>query len=210
MPTRLSGLDASFLYLETPTNHMHVGSVLVLDAATAPEGTLSRDRLAAYVERRLHLVPPFRRRLVPVPFRLDHPVWVEDPDFDLDFHVRRAALPAPGGPAQLADFAGDIMSRSLDRSRPLWELEVVEGLADGRVALVSKTHHAAVDGVSGGEILAALLQLEPDQQPPPPDAEWHPEPPPSDLWLLAEAGVKLAATPVGLARLGSRVVGAGA
>lgn len=187
---------------------MHVGSAIVLDPSTASEGSLTRDRLAAYVAQRLHLAPPFRRRLVMVPLRLDHPVWIEDPDFDLDFHVRRAAVPAPGGLDELAELTGDVMGRPVDRSRPLWELYVVEGMAGGRVALITKTHHAAVDGVSGAELLAALLQLVPEQAAAPPDQEWHPEPVPSDLWLLAGAGVRLAATPLGLARLGRRALSA--
>nr|MDP9405355.1 wax ester/triacylglycerol synthase family O-acyltransferase [Actinomycetota bacterium] len=168
MATRLSGLDATFLYVETATNHMHVGSAIVLDPRDRPGGRLTRNDVAGYLQTRLHLDPSFRRRLAPVPLRVDHPLWIEDPDFDLDFHVRRAALPSPGGMAELAEFAGDVMSRRIDRSRPLWELHVVEGLEGGRVALVTKTHHAAIDGISGAELLAAILQLDPDEQPPPP------------------------------------------
>lgn len=212
MPTRLSGLDAAFLYLETATTHMHVGSVLICDA-NAVRGRLTRDTIAAYVEQRLHLAPPFRRRLAEVPFRLDHPVWVEDPDFDLDFHVRRAALPAPGGMAELAEFTGDVMSRRIDRGRPLWELYVVEGLAprgaedEGeRLVLVAKTHHAAVDGVSGAELAAALLQLDPDAEPPPPARPWQPETPPSEVGLLAGAALRMVGTPVGLARTSARAL----
>src|SRR5688500_615455 len=163
MPHRLSGLDAAFLYLETPTSHMHVGSVIILDPSDVDPSRVSAQGVAEYVEGRLHLAPPFRRRLVQVPFRLDHPQWIEDPDFDIHFHVRRAALPSPGGMAELAEFVGDVMSRRLDRTRPLWELWVVEGLEGGRVAQVSKAHHAAVDGVSGMEIMSAILQLSPDQ-----------------------------------------------
>jgi diacylglycerol O-acyltransferase / wax synthase len=156
---RLTGIDASFLYLETPNNHMHVGAVYVFDPADDVTAC-SFERVKATVTSRLHLLPPFRWRLIEVPFGLHHPLWVNDPDFDIENHVRRAILPAPGGPAELADFAAQFMARQLDRSRPLWELEVVEGLAGGRVALITKTHHAAIDGVSGAELTTALLDLE--------------------------------------------------
>ena len=210
MPTRLSGLDALWLYVETATAHMHVGSVLVVDPSTAPE-PLTHETVLRYVEDRLHLAPVFRRRIATVPFRIDHPVWIEDPDFDLRFHVRRAALPAPGGREELAAFAADVMSRRLDRSRPLWELHVVEGLADGRMAFVSKTHHAAVDGVSGADLLAAMLQLEPDQAPPPPPEQpWEPEAEPGDLRLLVTSGVRLATTPLGVLKVTRRTARAAA
>jgi diacylglycerol O-acyltransferase / wax synthase len=203
VPTPLTGLDASFLYLETRTAHMHVASAIVVDPSTAPDGTLTVGRMKDYISARLHLAPPFRRRLVTIPLRLDHPMWIEDPDFDLDYHVRRAALPAPGGMRELGEFMGDFMSRPLDRSRPLWEMWVVEGLEGGRVAICNKTHHAAIDGVSGAELLAAILQLSPDQEPPAPAAEWQPEREPHDLRLLAGAGVRIATRPwkaVGAAR----------
>jgi WS/DGAT/MGAT family acyltransferase len=210
MPTRLTGLDAVWLYLETPAAHMHVGSVLVLDPATAPE-PLSRDTVAAYLEQRLHVDASFRRRIAAVPFRLDHPVWVEDADFDLHYHLRRAALPAPGGMAELAEYAGDVMSRRLDRNRPLWEIHFLEGLEEGRMAIVTKTHHAAVDGVSGAELLAAILQLDPQQPPPdPPDTPWEPEEAPSDVRLLLSAAWRMAGTPAGAVRAGRRTVKAAA
>src|SRR5687768_13239860 len=132
---RLTGLDATFLYLETPNNHMHVASTAVFDPGTVPGG-YSFDKVRAVVEDRLHLLPPFRRRLVEIPFQLHHPLWIEDPDFDLDYHLRRAALPAPGGAAELAEFAADVLSRPLDRSRPLWEMYVIEGLENGLIATV--------------------------------------------------------------------------
>lgn len=203
MPTPLTGLDASFLYLETRTQHMHVASAIVLDPATAPGGALTFAGMKDYIASRLHLAPLFRRRLVTVPLRLDHPVWIEDPHFDLDYHVRRAALPAPGGMAELAELMGDLMSRPLDRSRPLWETWFVEGLGEGRIAMCTKTHHAAIDGISGAELLAAVLQLAPDQEPPPPAHEWRPEREPTDAELLATAGARIAARPwmaVGAAR----------
>ena len=204
MATRLSGIDALWLYLETPTAHMHVGSILVVDPSTAP-APLSHEMVLEYVADRLHLAPVFRRRVATVPFRIDHPVWIEDPDFDLRFHVRRAALPAPGRREELAAFAADVMSRRLDRSRPLWELHVVEGLSDGRMAFVSKTHHAAVDGVSGADLLAAMMQLAPDQPPPPPPEQpWEPEDVPGDLRLLVTSGLRLATTPLGVMKVTRR------
>ena len=208
MVQRLTGLDAAFLYMETPTAHMHVGSVIVADPTGLERGQMTADGIADYVQRRLHLAPPFRRRLVQVPFRLDHPQWIEDPDFDIHFHVRRAALPSPGGMAELAELAGDVMGRRLDRSRPLWELYVVEGLEGGRVAINSKAHHAAVDGVSGMEIMSAMLQLSPDQPPPSEPDDWHPDSEPGDLRLLASAAWNAATTPVGMLRAGRRLAGA--
>src|SRR3974390_3640539 len=127
MPTeRLSGLDASFLYMETPTLHMHVAMTVVFDPSTVPGG-YSFGRLRALINERIHLAPVFQRRLVEVPFRLSHPIWVDDPDFDIDNHLRRAALPAPGGMRELADFAADVISRQIPRDRPLREMWRVGG-----------------------------------------------------------------------------------
>ncbi len=161
---QLTGLDATFLYLETPSLHMHVSMAAVFDRSTVPGG-YSWERLRELVGSRLVLAPIFRRRLVEVPFRLGHPYWVDDHHFDLDYHMRRAALPAPGGMDELAEFVGDVCSRQLDRTKPLWEMYVVEGLRDGNIALVSKIHHSTIDGVSGAELLAKLFDLEPDPEP---------------------------------------------
>src|SRR5436190_2327568 len=130
---RLTGLDATFLDRETPTNHMHVASTAVFDPSTVPGG-YSFEGVRALVENRLPLLPPFRWRLVEVPFGLHHPLWIEDPDFDLDYHIRRAALPAPGGDAELRDFAADVFSGPLDRSKPLCEMYVIEGLEGGLIS----------------------------------------------------------------------------
>ncbi len=189
---RLSGLDAAFVYMETATNHMHVGLVGGVRPVDRWPGGYSFAKVRALVESRLPLVPPFRRRLLEVPFRLQHPVWIEDPDFDLDYHLRRAALPAPGGDAELAEFAADVFGRGLDRRRPLWEMYVVEGLQDGMFAVVTKIHHAAIDGVSGAEVVARLLDLQAEPVDlPAADGTWQPEPVPTDLELLAEAGLDL-------------------
>ena len=185
---RLSGVDAAFVYMETPTNHMHVGLIGVFDPA-AMAGGYSFAKVRALVESRLSLVPPFRRRLREVPFRLQHPVWVEDQGFDLDYHLRRAALPAPGTDAELGEFAADVFGRSLDRRHPLWEMYVVEGLQGGLFAVVTKIHHAAIDGVSGAEVIARLLDVEAEPSAPAPDpVAWHPDPVPTDLQLVADAG----------------------
>jgi diacylglycerol O-acyltransferase / wax synthase len=183
---RLSGLDASFLYFETPSMHMHVAMTATFDPSTMPGG-YDIERVKHGIASRLHLVPLFRRRVVPVPFRLHHPLWVEDPDFDIDYHIRRVAAPSPGGPHELADIAGQIASTPLDRSRPLWELHVVEGLADGHFGMVVKVHHCAVDGVSGAELLVNLFDLEPggrEVEPPPPR---QPDVVPNDLDLVSHA-----------------------
>ncbi len=160
-PERLSGLDASFLYMETPTLHMHVAIAAVFDPSTVPGGYSFR-RIRQLINDRIPLAPVFQRRLVEVPLRLGHPVWVDDPEFDIDNHLRRAALPSPGGMRELGDFAADVISRQLHRDRPLWEMWIVEGLEDGKIALVAKMHHSTIDGVSGAELLGVLFDLEPD------------------------------------------------
>ncbi len=197
---RLSGLDASFLYLETPSMHMHVASVAIFDPRTAAE-VPTFDRIVELTEERLHLVPAFRQRLATVPFELHHPVWVDDADFDVRYHIRHTALPAPGTDRELAALAGDITSRPLDRSRPLWEMHVIEGLADGNIAVVTKTHHAAIDGVSGMDLTLVLLDLTPDPPPVEPPAEpFTPERPPSELSLLGYAVSSLSRQPVRVLR----------
>jgi WS/DGAT/MGAT family acyltransferase len=165
---RLSGLDSSFLYLETPTLHMHVAMTLVLDPRTVPGG-YQFERMRDLIATRIKCEPVFRRRLVEVPFRIGHPVWVDDPDFDIEYHVRRAALPAPGGIRELGELAGDIAGQQLDRDKPMWEMWFIEGVEGGRIALVAKMHHSTVDGVTGAALLSVLFDLEADpaEQAPP-------------------------------------------
>jgi WS/DGAT/MGAT family acyltransferase len=194
----LTGLDAAFLYMETGSNHMTVAATCVFDPSTVPGG-YSFEKVRSLVADRLPLLPPFRQRLVEVPLQLTHPLWIEDPDFDLDYHVRRAALAAPGDDSSLAGFAADVFGRPLDRSRPLWELYVVEGLAGGLIAVVAKTHHAAIDGVSGAELIVNLLDLSPTPAPAPAD-EWRPERVPSDVELLAGAAADLSKRPLALVK----------
>jgi len=163
---RLTGLDGAFLSLESPTTHLQILGALVFDP-TGVEGGVDFWTVRSLIADRLGLVPPFRQRMVEVPFGLQHPAMVDDPDFDLDFHVRRARLPEPGGQAELAALVADIASRPLDRGRPLWEFHVVEGLEHGRLAIVPKVHHAIIDGVSGAQVMAAFFDLSPVPAPVP-------------------------------------------
>ncbi|HJP66092.1 MAG TPA: wax ester/triacylglycerol synthase family O-acyltransferase [Actinomycetota bacterium] len=204
---RLTGLDASFLYFETPTMHMHVCATIVFDPSTMPGG-YSFEHVKEFLQSRLHLVPPYRRKLAPVPFNLDHPYWVEDENFDLDYHVRRIGCPAPGTEEQLAEIAGDIASRPLDRTRPLWETWVVEGLENGHVATIGKMHHCTVDGVSGANMMVHLFDLsaEPEEKPAPPD-DWKPERKPSDVEMLGRALLSRATKPFQLVGTIGKTVG---
>jgi diacylglycerol O-acyltransferase len=205
---RLEGLDASFVYLDTPAAPMQVGMTCVFDPATVPGG-YSFGKVRRLVEDRLHLLPPFRRRLVEVPAKLHRPVWIEDPAFDLGEHLRRRSLPAPGGPRELEEFTAEVISRPLDRSRPPWEMHIVEGLADGMVGAVTKMHHAAIDGVSGAELTANLLDVEPEPAPvEPPAPPWEPEPAPSRLALAGDALRELLRQPVLAASTFARTLGA--
>jgi WS/DGAT/MGAT family acyltransferase len=206
---RLSGLDASFLYFETSRVHMHVVATIVLDTSTMPNG-YSFDTIRSLVAARLPLVPQFTRKLARVPFDLHHPVWVQDDDVDLDFHIHRVGCPAPGTTAELAAITADIAGRPLDRNRPLWEMSVVEGLAGARVGLIVKMHHCTIDGVSGANLMAQFFDLEQNPAPQPP-----PDPPkadraPSDLELVSYALVSRARRPVQTLRTVARTVTAAA
>ena len=170
MSDRLSSLDVSFLYLEEPTTAMHVGSVMLF--STPAEG-LDVDRLVRHIGARIAFVPRYRQRVRAVPGRLANPVWVDDEHFDLNYHVRRAALPAPGGDAELAELVARLQSRRLDRRRPLWEATVVEGLSGDRFALVTKVHQAMVDGVNAVDLGQVILADDPDPAELPTDT-WHP------------------------------------
>src|SRR5947209_15710712 len=154
---QLTSLDAQFLGIESARIYGHVGGFAVYDPSTAPGGKIELKDICRLVGERLHMLPPFRWRLVEVPFGLDLPYWVEDPDFDLDFHVRDSAVPPPGTDRQVAETVARIFARPLDRAHPLWELYLIHGLEGDRVALLTKIHHSVVDGVSGNEILTVLL-----------------------------------------------------
>jgi WS/DGAT/MGAT family acyltransferase len=180
---RLSGLDSSFLHLERAGAHMHVASTSIFEGP-APAHEEFRDHIAS----RLHLVPRFRQKLRFVPFGQGRPVWVDDPHLNLNYHVRQTALPAPGSEEQLRNLAARIFSQQLDRSKPLWELWLVEGLHDGRFAIIGKSHHALVDGISGVDITTVLFDLEREpSNPPVKPPRWAPRPEPTDLTLLADA-----------------------
>jgi diacylglycerol O-acyltransferase len=195
-PDRLTGLDSSFLHLERDTAHMHVAGCMVFEGE-AP----TYDELVEQISGRLHLVPRYRQRLAFVPFNQGRPVWVDDPHFNIAFHVRHTALPSPGGEAQLKRLAGRVFSQALDRSRPLWEIWLVEGMCDGRFALLSKTHHALVDGVSGVDIATVLFDTSADPMPvAPPDHEWVARPLPSGAQLLADALLERATVPAEIVR----------
>jgi diacylglycerol O-acyltransferase / wax synthase len=191
VPDRLTGLDSSFLHLERDGTHMHVASTTLFEGP-APPYTEFRD----HIESRLHLVPRFRQKLRFVPFGMGRPVWVDDPHLNLAYHVRHTALPEPGSEQQLRNLAGRIFSQQLDRSKPLWEIWLVEGLKGGRFAIVGKTHHAMVDGVSGVDITTVLFDIE--REPvagSKPLERWIPDPEPSRAQLLAEALVQRALDP---------------
>ena len=183
MPDRLSPLDVSFLYFEEPTTPMHVGSVAVFQE---PETGFDHDRLVRLISNRIAFVPRYRQRIRWVPGRLANPVWVDDEDFDITYHVRRSALPRPGSDAQLAELVARVQSRSLDRSRPLWEMYLVEGLSDNRFAIISKTHHAMIDGMGAVDIGQVILDTSPDPRERPQDT-WRPSPEPSWAELVAGA-----------------------
>jgi diacylglycerol O-acyltransferase len=192
---RLSALDASFLYLEKPSVHMHVAGVAILDPSTRPGGRLTEADLGRLITERIHMVPRFRQRVVVPPFGTGRPVWVDDADFDLSFHLRRTALPSPGGRRELAEFVQRVHSRPLDRTKPLWEMYLIEGLEDGYVAVLSKSHHAMIDGISGMDIATVMFDLTPEKQRNQPQP-WEPQPPPSGAELFIEGIVDQVVHPV--------------
>src|SRR5436190_874383 len=188
---RLTGLDASFLHIEDDSSHMHVASVMLFDGPPPPY-----DELLDAFERRLHLVPRYRQRLAFVPLGQGRPRWVDDPHLNLHYHVRATALPSPGSEEQRRARASRVFSQELDRDKPLWELWLVHGLAGGRFAVIAKTHHALVDGVSGVDIVTVLFDTSPEPAAPPdPGESWLPRPLPSGSQLLAEALVERATAP---------------
>lgn len=181
--------------MESRTTYGHIGSVITLDAANASE-PLTLERLTRHVESRLHLLPPYRRRLLRVPLDMDQPYWIDDSGFDIEFHVRELALPKPGKDAQLADQVARLHARPLDRSRPLWETYLVHGLSGGRLAVYTKIHHAAIDGVSGNEILSALLDTTPEGRDVGNPPAWEPQSRPSTAELVARGLISLSTQPV--------------
>ncbi len=187
---RMAGMDAAFLYMETPSMHLHVIGVLVLDPGDAPDG-FTLDKLTRVLSERIHLIPPLRRRLLPAPAGIDHPLWIEDPDFELSAHVRKG----PAGPlswAELEEFTGEVAGRPLDRSRPLWEMWLADLEGDAGVALVTKIHHSMMDGGQGADLMASIFDLGPEGGGvAPPDHEWLPDSIPSVPRLVADSVTSL-------------------
>jgi WS/DGAT/MGAT family acyltransferase len=203
---RLGPQDASFLYIETRNVHQHVGGVAVLDPSTAPGGRLAYDDLVRVISSRLHLAPRFRQKVVFPPFAVARPVWVDDASFDPSFHLRRAALPSPGGRRELIDFVQRVISRPLDRTKPLWEAYLIEGMEDGLVAVLTKVHHAMVDGLAAIDLASAVFDFTPQPQILTPPA-WEPEIEPDRADLLREAVREQIAHPVqGLVDLAQRTL----
>ncbi|MHB8440326.1 MAG: wax ester/triacylglycerol synthase domain-containing protein, partial [Acidimicrobiales bacterium] len=186
---RLSPLDSSFLHVEDDVSHMHIASVGIFEGPPPPF-----DQLLRTVESKLSLVPRYRQVVRFVPMHMARPVWADDAHFAIEYHLRHTALPAPGSVEQLRALVGRVMAQQLDRSKPLWEIWMAEGLEGGRWALLSKTHHALVDGVSGTDLLAVIMDVTPDARAVS-GVEWHPQPSPSSARLLAEAVGDLARSP---------------
>jgi diacylglycerol O-acyltransferase / wax synthase len=207
---QLSAADASFLYFDTPRMPGHVFTMWLYDPSTAPGGAVTFKGILEHYRQRLHIAKVFRQRLVNVPFGLDHPYWINEPDFDLEYHVRHIALPKPGDWRQLCIQAARLHSRPLDMSRPPWEatviegLDNVEGLPPGSFAVLQKTHHAAVDGATMFEIISALHDRTPDAEPPVVTDDWRPEREPAAWELLGRAAANSATRPVRMARLMTR------
>jgi len=197
---RLSALDASFLHQEGPQAHMHIGALAICEGPAPP-----LDALLAHVGGRLHLVPRYRQRLAHTALDRGRPLWADDARFRLDFHVHHAALPAPGGRAQLLELLARVFSAALDRSRPLWELWFIEGLDDGRFALIFKSHHALIDGIAGVDLATVVFDLEREPQALAPDPPaWRPASAPGSLELLAIGVAGVARGGATLARMAGR------
>ncbi|HUC36268.1 MAG TPA: wax ester/triacylglycerol synthase family O-acyltransferase [Acidimicrobiales bacterium] len=186
---RLSPLDASFLHVEDDVSHMHIGSLGIFEGPPPDFGDV-----VAMVQGKMPLVPRYRQVVRTVPFDLGRPVWVDDPHFSIDYHLRHTALPSPGGDAELRALMGRVMAQQLDRAKPLWEIWVVEGLEDRQWAMISKTHHALVDGVAGTDLMAVIMDLSPTPSEPVAD-EWTPQPSPSGARLAVDAVTRLAVSP---------------
>src|SRR5436305_9177479 len=204
---RLTGLDASFLHLESEAQPMHVGSVATFEGPPFFDdaGRFRLEDAREVISSRLHLVPRIRRKIMTVPFGQGRPIWVDDHDFDLNYHVRLTALPKPGNEEQLKTLMGRLQSTVLDRRRPLWELWFVEGLEGDRVAIIQKTHHALVDGISGVDVATVLLDFEPNPEPVKVPT-WWPKPPPTPMQLLRDSVVERVTVPAEMVRSARAVV----
>ena len=188
---RLSSLDASFLYIESDEAPLNIGTVAIFDP---PEGGFDHERLIKLIRRRLAFVPRYRQRIKFVPLGIFRPVWVDDTQFDVSFHVRRSALPKPGTRAQLDELVARLMSRPLDRNRPLWEMYLIEGLAHGQFAIVTKSHEALVDGLAALDISQVILDAQADASAGPPDS-WRPQVEPSSIELVSASVTEVLTRP---------------
>jgi WS/DGAT/MGAT family acyltransferase len=197
---QLTALDAQFLALETPRQYGHVAGVAIVDPSTSPTGSLELVDLQDLLVERLPLLPPLRWRLAEVPLGLDYAYWIDDPDFDLEYHVRELALPPPGTNEQLAEQVARIVSRPLDRARPLWELYLIHGLKGGHKAVMTKIHHSVIDGMSGAEIMGALLDLTPEGREVPEDVRFSDDGEPSELGMLGRGLLGLPRYPLRVLR----------
>ena len=202
---QLTGMDATFLYLETATTFGHVTGLMIFERPSE-----EFDPYTAVYAKYASVIgelEPLRRRLVEVPLGLDHPYWVDDPNFDLDFHIREIHLARPGMVDQLADQVSRIVGRPMDRSRPLWEVYVIDGLDNGNWAMLTKYHHATIDGAAGQLMLNILTDTDPDAAPPGPSPVWEAEPLPGNIELLRKAVINLAGHPAKALRFQTRLVG---
>ena len=209
---RLTALDATFLNFEHPHTPMHVAGLYIFEGKPSAPGRPGAAGLFKTIEERLPEVPRFRQKIVGMPLGLAHPVWADDPDFDLSYHLRRAALPSPGGTTELLDYVARIHARPLDRRRPLWEMYIIEGLADGKIAVYNKTHHAMIDGISGVDLATVILDLDPNGRPAKEADDFSPDPVPSGLrlasGLVGDAVGGIARTAFGALSRPQRVPGA--
>lgn len=203
----ISGLDATFLYAETPSSPMHIGSIAII------EGSLKFEDFKEVIRKRLHQAPRLRKRLIFVPFSIDHPYWVDDPEFDIDMHIHRVALPKPGGWAELRDMASKIHSETLDRSRPLWSFTFVEGIDSipqvpkGSVAIIAKVHHVAIDGMAGVGLMSIMFDLSPTPRELPEPEPFNPEPLPNELSLVMNSTASFAKNPLKFPKMLGNVIG---
>lgn len=204
---RLTALDNTFLDLEEPGVHMHVGSVAIFEPGPLghPDGGIDFERVLAVVEAGLRRAPRFRQKLERMPVT-GHPVWVDDPHFHPRYHLRHSALPFPGDARQLKRLTGRIMSQKLDRARPLWEMWVVEGLEEGRFAVISKIHHCLIDGISGADLLATFMGPDPELRLDPAGGRWVPRPAPGRTRMLLDEGLRRASLPLRGARAALRAL----
>src|ERR1700720_280173 len=187
----LAGLDAWFLYAERHEAPLHIGATYIFEGTSRVAGGRGALGLARTIEERLHLVPRYRQKVMWLPGNLGNPVWVDDPDFDLSYHVRRAALPSPGDDATLRDYTARVFARPLDLDKPLWEMTIIEGLSGGRVAVVNKVHHAMVDGISTVDLATLLLDPDPEPAKFPRPRKWKPRPAPTQGDLVRRIAAEL-------------------